>query len=142
MRFLLFTFLLVTSSVKSQDLQQATLFGTVQSNFGKPIAFASLILKQSGQTVKDTITDMNGNFYWSLAPGKYDLEIKAAEYVRQLITGIPVFEDHMFPMDIRLSKSEEYKFPEHGPTICVSLIDFEPGNTGTRFSYDQLRRIR
>jgi outer membrane receptor protein involved in Fe transport len=104
--YLLVTLLLLLCYTKATaQIKTVTLSGTVKENATTPIPYANVILKQpDGTTTAGTITNEQGNFSLTTAPGKYVLEISSIGFANlQKDVFIGTLSDYLDVGDVLLS---------------------------------------
>lgn len=104
--YLLTTLLLLLCYTKATaQAKTVTLSGTVKENATAPIPYANAILKKpDGTTAAGTITDEQGHFSLTAAPGKYVLEISSIGFATlQKDVFVGTLSDYLDVGDVLLS---------------------------------------
>lgn len=142
MRLLIFVFFAFISFANAQTDSLAVLKGVVKDNEDDSLIAATMKIMQNGELVKGTITDYDGNYSFSLAPGKYDLEVSYTGYVTILTTGINLEARQTLRYDVEMISAAIQEICRlHFTVFKTPLIDFDPGNTGTTIISDQIRKM-
>jgi outer membrane receptor protein involved in Fe transport len=103
--FLTIVLLLLCYSNVTAQSKKVTLSGTVKEQATAPIPFANVLLKKSdGATTAGTITNEQGNFSLTAAPGKYVLEISSLGFATlQKDVFVGTLSDYLDVGDVLLS---------------------------------------
>lgn len=109
MRYLIFAFLLVTSShIFSQSLKMSSLIGDYNrngeiegvvldgENENEPLFFAEVVVKGTDIT---TVTEIDGSFKISLKPGKYSLVFSFTGYKSIEVENVEVLTNSILRLD-------------------------------------------
>ncbi|HRI59022.1 MAG TPA: carboxypeptidase-like regulatory domain-containing protein [Saprospiraceae bacterium] len=140
MRLLVFTFFAFVSVSNAQTDSLAVLRGVVKDKNEEGLIGATVKAFQNGAFIYGTLTDEQGKFKLTLAPGNYDLEVGYTGYSNQLVKGILLTKSQNYRYDIIMNTPlilEATYIIRCGPP----LINMEPGNTGTTICSDEIHRM-
>ena len=104
--FTVFTFFLALASVaQAEDPKTGLLRGTViDDDFGDPVMYAEV--RVEGLDVS-TLTDLDGQYSFELAPGTYTLSVEFLGYAKQVVSEVVVKEGSTELVDVRLTEESE-----------------------------------
>ncbi len=104
--FIALTFFLALVSVaQAEDPKMGLLRGTVIDDyFGDPVMYAEVSVE--GLDVS-TLTDLDGQYSFELAPGTYTLSVEFLGYAKQVVSEVVVKEGGTELVDVRLTEESE-----------------------------------
>jgi len=104
--FTVLTFFLALASVaQAEDPKMGLLRGTViDDDFGDPVMYAEV--RVEGLDVS-TLTDLDGQYSFELAPGTYTLSVEFLGYAKQVVSEVVVKEGSTELVDVRLTEESE-----------------------------------
>ena len=104
--FTVLTFFLALASVaQAEDPKMGLLRGTViDDDFGDPVMYAEV--RVEGLDIS-TLTDLDGQYSFELAPGTYTLSVEFLGYAKQVVSEVVVKEGSTELVDVRLTEESE-----------------------------------
>ena len=103
--FTVLTFLALASVAQAEDPKMGLLRGTViDDDFGDPVMYAEV--RVEGLDVS-TLTDLDGQHSFELAPGTYTLSVEFLGYAKQVVSEVVVKEGSTELVDVRLTEESE-----------------------------------
>ena len=98
-------FLALASVAQAEDPKLGLLRGTViDDDFGDPVMYAEV--RVEGLDVI-TLTDLEGQYSFELAPGTYTLSVEFLGYAKQVVNEVVVTEGSTELVDVRLKEESE-----------------------------------
>ncbi|MFI5196079.1 MAG: carboxypeptidase-like regulatory domain-containing protein [Chitinophagales bacterium] len=91
--------------------------GKITGNAG-PMDGVRVILTHEGKVISDLITGVNGTYeFKGLLPGRYDISCFKTDYRKHIINEIPVLENHLTRIEIKLLVLNDWREERNPKTV-------------------------
>lgn len=133
---------IIPRCLQAQDTTALLMGQVIAAEASDPLPFANVAILQKGKLITGTVTDLDGYYRISLAPGTYEVEASYTGFALSKVTGLVIkAEDTIILQHFHLKPAVIMGCGVSCPIYSIPLIDLSNTTSGSIIRSEDIRRL-